>query len=108
MIRSFPPVISNPQLWLATGEAVARVSGVAEIGDSLESYQQGDVVGGTAQVTSGSATLSSNLATLAALGGLEQLGSLPLFNFAAGAGGVGVIAQGWATAIEVLPKADAI
>ena len=73
---------------------VARASGVAEIGDSLESYQHGDVVGGTAQVTSGTASLSSNLATLASLAGLKHLGNLPLLNFAAGAGGVGVIAQG--------------
>ena len=94
MIRSLPPNISQPNLWQATGEVVARASGVAEIGDSLESYQHGDVVGGTAQVTSGTASLSSNLATLASLAGLRHLGHLPLLSFAAAAGGVGVIAQG--------------
>ncbi len=95
MIRPpLPPILGNPRLWQATGELAARASGVAEIGDSFESYQQGDVVGGTTQLTSGASSLSSNVATLASLAGLQQLGNLPLMNFAAGAGGVGVIAQG--------------
>ena len=94
MIRSLPPQISQPNLWQATGEVVARASGVAEIGESFDSYQHGDVVGGTTKVTSGTASLSSNLATLASLAGLKHLGNLPLLNFAAGAGGIGVIAQG--------------
>lgn len=89
--RSLPPQV---KLWQATGELAARASGVAEIGDSFESYQQGDVVGGTTQLTSGTSSLFSNVATLASLAGLKQLGSLPLMNFAAGAGGLGVIAQG--------------
>ncbi len=89
--RSLPPQV---RLWHATGELAARASGVAEIGDSFQSYQQGDVVGGTTQLTSGTSSLFSNVATVASLAGLKQLGSLPLMNFAAGAGGLGVIAQG--------------
>lgn len=89
--RIAPPQV---RIWQATGDLAARASGVAEIGDSFESYQQGDVVGGTAQFTSGASSLSSNLATVASLAGLKHLGSLPLMNFAAGAGGVGMIAQG--------------
>ena len=92
--RSVPQILANPGLWQATGELAARATGVAEIGDSFESYQQGDVVGGTAQFTSGASSLSSNLATVASLAGLKQLGRLPLMNFAAGAVGIGMIAQG--------------
>lgn len=95
MIRpALPPLLGNPRLWQATGELAARASGVAEIGDSFESYQQGDVVGGTTQLTSGASSLFSNVATVASLAGLKHLGSLPLMNFAAGAGGLGIIAQG--------------
>lgn len=95
MIRpALPPIIGNPRLWQATGELAARASGVADIGESFESYQQGDVVGGTTQLTSGASSLFSNVATLASLAGLKHLGNLPLMNFAAGAGGLGVIAQG--------------
>lgn len=97
--RSLPP-----KLWQATGGLAARASGVAEIGDSFESYQQGDVVGGTTQLTSGTSSLFSNLATLASLAGLRQLGSLPLMNLAAGAGGLGVIAQGLGDCYRGLSK----
>ncbi|MBN9419814.1 MAG: hypothetical protein J0I12_30435 [Candidatus Eremiobacteraeota bacterium] len=95
MIRpALPPILGNPRLWQATGELAARASGVSDIGESFESYQQGDVVGGTTQLTSGASSLSSNVATLASLAGLKHLGNLPLMNLAAGAGGVGTIAQG--------------
>lgn len=105
MIRpTLPPVINNPKLWQATGELAARASGVAEIGDSFESYQQGDVVGGTTQLTSGASSLFSNVATLASVAGLKHLGSLPLMNFAAGAGGLGVIAQGLGDCYRGLSK----
>lgn len=102
MITSRLP--AHVKIWQATGDLAARASGVAEIGDSFESYQQGEVVTGTAQFTSGASGLSSNLATVASLAGLKQLGNLPLMNFAAGAGGVGMIAQGLGDSYQALTR----